>query len=177
VRRVGTVVVTLVGLLALTQAVSLLSVPASLFAVSRDAPFTPPAPLELLGTCIPALVAVLAGVVLVGYRKQIATRLFDDAPDRVDLDSSALLRIGLALVGVFTVAQALPWLVASLVSVVSDTTSRNQLGDVVPWTVVALQDLPQLVARLGGVIVGFALLAKAGLVAGWLTPSEPGDGA
>ncbi len=117
----------------------------------------------LAAAFLPALAAVLIGLLLVANRNRLADQLFEDSD--IDLGASGpdLLRAGLVLLGVSMIAYAvLAALSTGIFTVSAFVQERSSLGDV-PYlsNLTVLDWLPSLVADAARLAIGLFLVLRA----------------
>jgi hypothetical protein len=167
VRKLGVVGIVVVGLLTIAQSLPLLLSGMSVFGYADQARV----PAGLLSVFIlPAVAAAAFGVLLIVGRRRIASTLFDDADTELAIDATSLLRLGLILVGVVLITDAMPQLLFALVSPVLQSAQLNAaFGD--PGAVSTsfwFDSLPRIAIQLVTVGAGVALVATSRALSGLL---------
>lgn len=163
-RKLVAAVLAVAGLAILASSLSLLLVPISVLYMGL--PFWQSVMAFAL-SLVPGIASVALGAYLVRDRERIATWYVpeDDAAPVVSTES--LLRVGLVLLGVYLVVQAIPALLGLLTSplvnwlqVRIDTIYGNPgFADQVTWGWVT-QNIPRAVSNLVSLTFGYLLLAK-----------------
>ena len=129
----------------------------------------------IAGAFLPALAAVLIGMLLVVYRGSLADRFFEDSDIDLGVPAEDLLRVGCVLLGVSMIAFALLGILSAGIYTIGRLVSERMVLDGAPYlSDVTMADwLPSLVvdaARLG---IGLLLLMRAKALAMRLWSGRP----
>ena len=119
-RKLGTVLITAVGLLLVAQTLYGLASLASGGGFARPLLGTP-YPWSLVVQAVPGII----GLLVIGYRYQLAALLFRDSESDVAVDPVALMRVGLVLLGLWLAVQALSTTLVSLGFILSFVMQRG----------------------------------------------------
>lgn len=167
-RKLGAVVLVVVGLLSIMQAIaSIAFLPTLLSAASQSGVSHGLAKLYTGFAVIALILGVILGVVLIAWRRDLAARLFDDDGCVVTIDAPVLLRVGIVLVGLILAAEALP---AALDAVASTLLQDDLVAGSSGW-LVWLSGLGNPLLRLA---VGLAMVWSARPLAAMLVrPARP----
>ena len=153
-KRIGTVALVLVGIWALTQAILLLSFPLEQL-INGGGPVRRlvAVPVALL----PAVAAAALGVWLIARRRELAARWFADDGPEVRLDGRSLLRAGILIIALASLAGGVVALVSAGARYLLYAGDRSGLGAGEALRMVG----SQLAAGACGIVIGLVLIAIA----------------
>ena len=125
-RKLGTVGIALVGLMAVVQAVGLLMFP---LAALVPLPSDRLAALAFFVSLVPPVIAAALGTLLIVWRNPLAARWFDESESELAVDPVKLMHIGLILIGITLLAESVPSFFVTLAGWLSvGTRTRLDLG-------------------------------------------------
>ena len=174
-RRLVAALTAVVGLVILAGSFSLLQLPISVFFMGLTLWQAVAASVLAL---VPAVASVALAVFFIRDRERIAAWYLPDDDAAPSVPAESLLRVGLVLLGLYLVAQAIPTLLALLTSpLVSWLQARVDTiyGDpgfasLTTWTQL-VQNIPRALSTLVSLAIGCLLLAKRE----WIIARIPSD--
>jgi hypothetical protein len=174
-RKLVAALTAVVGLVILAGSFSLLQLPLSVFFMGLTF-------WEAVVACVVALVPAVASLALAVFlirdRERIAAWYLPDDDAAPSASAESLLRVGLVLLGLYLVAQAIPALLALLTSPfvnwlqarVDTIYGDSGFADPVSWGLL-VQSIPRALSALVSLTIGCLLLAKRE----WIIARIPGD--
>jgi hypothetical protein len=167
VKRIGTVALVLAGVWALTQAILLLNFPLNLL-INGGGPVRRliAVPISLL----PAVAAAALGLWLIARRRELAARWFTDDGPEVRLSGRSLLRAGILLIAVASLAGGVVALVSAGSRYLLYASERSGFGAGEALRLVG----SQIAAGACGVVIGLVLIATASRLSRRLWRENPG---
>lgn len=178
-RKLGVLGITLIGLTALVTAVNYLFFPLS--ALVLDSGSLPRA-LAFLLAALPVLAIGAMGLVMVLRRERLAEALLPDSDDILGLSPAPLLRVGILLMGLYFIIQAVPSLISTVVGPIVQTAQQNaQFGGGSGLNAASdmISSIPRALAELLSIAIGWFLIARSQLIADRLmgveTPADVPD--
>jgi hypothetical protein len=154
VKRIGTVVLVLVGIWALTEAIFRLSFPLEEL-INGGGPVRRLIAVPL--AALPAIAAGALGVWLIVRRRELAARWFADDGPEVRLDGRSLLRAGILIIALASLVGGIVTLVSAGGRYLLYASDRSGLGAGEALRMVG----SQLAAGACGIIIGLILIATA----------------
>lgn len=166
-KKLGVVAIVVVGLLSLAQAVALISLPISALRMDKDPRF--PVVLAFVLSLLPLIGSLVLGALLISNRQRLAERWFQDADVGISLDAVSLLRLGLIIVGVTLITDAIPLALksvsGSIIQAAQDKFIQPLFGVLNQGLWGFLQGLVFPVVELG---IGLLLIARSQPLANYL---------
>jgi hypothetical protein len=131
-KEIGVVAIVVVGLLTLAQAVDLVSYPIATVIKMEGSPRFPFVSALVL-SLLPLTGSLVLGALLISNRQRLAERWFQDADISMSLEAVSLLRLGLIIIGVNFITDAIPLALKSasdwiVMYAVVDRTAATILG-------------------------------------------------
>lgn len=159
-RKFGAVGIVFAGIMLISQAIALSSVPITYATLAFDMGSLPA--WVYLTAMIPALVALLLGVVLIIQRHAVAEMLFEDTEAPGAIEPQEALRLGLILMGIWLVASAVPSLLLAVSQVIQQSLAFTSVWEGYPvpgqdvWGAFSYTAIPALQLVIGVVLTRFA---------------------
>lgn len=168
-RKLGAGALVIVGLLVLGQSFGLLALPLTVLINARA--------MGALGrglfalTLAPALAAAAFGAFLVGMRRSLSRRWFDDATVDLPLDPVQLLRLGVIITGIALLSQGLLGALQSLSSLAQMISFGGDQPSQVLWSNLYTAVPRILILVVGAVLIWWSAPLASRLWSGSATPA------
>ena len=159
-KKLGVVAIVVVGLLTLAQAVEFISYPVATIRMVGDPRF--PFVLTFVLSLLPLTASLVLGALLISNRQRLAERWFQDADISMSLDAVSPLRLGLIIIGVNFITDAIPLALKSVSGWIIQSAQFERLAATIfglnQGLLVLLQDLVRPIVELG---IGLLLVARS----------------
>jgi hypothetical protein len=162
-KRLGVVAIVVVGLLTLAQAVAFITYPIAIIRMDGNPSF--PFVLAFVLSLLPLIASLVLGALLISNRQWLAERWFQDADIGLSLDAVSLLRLGLIIIGVNFITDAIPLALKSGSGWIIRPPEYEMLAQTLYGLKFLLQDLVRAIVELG---IGLLLIAGSQPLATYL---------
>ncbi|HTY25717.1 MAG TPA: hypothetical protein VMC85_21485 [Desulfomonilaceae bacterium] len=160
-RKLGVIAIVVIGLLALLQGWTWISY--SITAIRADG-----TPQAFVLSLLPLIGCLVLGAFLISNRELLADRWFQDADIGISLDAVSLLRLGLIIIGVNLIVDAVPSVLKSVSDLIIQGAQGKFNAETLAWPNVGWGFLQGLVLQLIQLGIGLLLISHSQSLAAYL---------